>query len=587
MGEASAAERPTVIRPKRNAFLAAVVLAALLGAYGEGTTPAPAAPPAAPPATVLSARSFGTVGDGLADDGPAIGRMMQAAGNKNGVSFAFDKNRVYRIKTPPGDSPWVFTWAGRTDVTFDGGGSVFLLDPAVRFMKVERCVNVTVRNLAVDYDPLPFAEGTVIAKDPVARTLDVRIAAGFALPPLGGPTREREQSYFAMLWLTDATGRRSSAHYSVEDMTEASPGSLRERIVRVSAGKSGGHVPDFGAIVPGETRITLPVRGVAHRMAAAPNGHVTLLLDENKTLLFEDIAIWSAPLFAAGVLRNEGACTFRRFNIQPKPNSGRVTSSWRDGFHVKGNRAKLLWEDCRLEGMNDDAFNISTHAAGVTKVLSEKEWVIRQIYPLNVMDYRPGDTVLIVDDERGTALGRAKVLEGGMPPMNERGYAQDLRIKVDAPVAGVRKGCRLWNETASNPGAAIRRCQVFMSCRFQSPDLLIESCEFNTLAWFYGEYVEGPMPVRLTAKDTRFTVGRGNAQRAVIVGGRLRGKAGQAPVPEKPIIEYAGFLNCQIAGELVCEDVAAVDLTGTRFIPPRGRFVETRCGKVTARPAGK
>jgi len=553
------------------------LLAALLSACCAG----------AAPATVLSARSFGAVGDGIADDGPALGRMMQAAGDKSGVSFVFDKNRVYRIKTVTGDSPWVFTWTGRTDIAFDGGGSVFLLDPAGRFMKVSRCTNVTVRNLAVDYDPLPFAEGVVVAKDKAAGTLDVRIADGFALPPLGGPTHEREQSYFAMLWLTDASGRRASAHYGVEDMTEAAPGSLKERIVHVFPEKSGRHVPDFNTIVPGETRVTLPVRGIAHKMVAAPDGHVTLLLDENKDLRFEDVAIWSAPLFAVSVLRNEGLCTFRRFNIQPKPGSGRITSSWRDGFHVKGNRAKLLWEDCRLEGMNDDAFNISTHAAGVTKVIAENEWIIRQIYPLNVMDYRPGDTVLIVDDERGMTLGRAKVLEGGTPPMNERGYAQDLRVKVDAPVEGVRKGCRLWNESASNPGAVIRRCHVFMSCRFQSPDLLIESCDFNSLAWFYGEYVEGPMPVRLTAKDTRFAVGRGNSQRAVVVSGRLHGRTGQAPAPEKPIIESATFLNCEIAGELVCEDVAAVDLTGTRFIAPRGRFVETRCGKVTGRQAGQ
>jgi len=560
--------------------------AAQLAVCCAGAALTSAAQSATQPATVFIARDYGAVGDGTTDDGPAIGRMMQATKDRNGISFVFDRNRVYRVKTA-GDSPWVFAWTNRKDVALDGGGSIFLLGPSVLFMNVSQCTNVTVRNLAVDYDPLPFAEGLVVAKDKAANTLDVRIADGFALPPLGGPTREREQSYFAMLWLADAAGRSASAHCGVEDLAEAAPGSLKERLVRVFADRSGPHVPDYNAIVPKRTRITLPVRGIAHKAAAGADGAVTLLLDQNRDLRFEDIAIWSAPLFAVSVARNEGVCTFRRFNIQPKPDSGRVTSSWRDGFHVKGNRAKLVWEDCRLEGMNDDAYNISTHAAGVIEAVSEREWIIRQIHPLRVMDYRPGDTVLIVDDRRGMALGRAKVVEGGMPPTDERRYAQNMAVKVDTPIAGVREGCRVWNESASNPGAVIRNCTVFMSCRFQSPDLLIESCEFGALAWFYGEYVEGPMPVRITAKDTRFTVGRGNPQRAVSVTGRLHGKTAQAPPPDKPIIESARFLNCVVDGDLVCEDVGAVDLTGTRFVAPRGRFVEVRCGKVTGRQTGQ
>ncbi len=531
---------------------------------------------------VLTAAEFGAVGDGVADDGPAVVRMLQAAGARDGVTYAFESNRVYRIRTA-GDAPWVFAWTNRADVTLDGGGALFLLDPAVRFMNVSRCRRVTVRNLTVDYGPLPFAEGVVMANDPVTKTLDVRIAEGFALPPPGGPTHEREQSYFAMLWLTDETGRRYSAHYGVGDQADAGPGSRSNRVVRLFPAARGGHLPDFRAIKPGETRITVPVRWIAHRMVADPNGHVTLVLDENRDLLFESVTIWSAPLFAVSVSRNEGTCVFRRFDIVPKPDSGRMTSSWRDGFHVKGNRAKLVWEECRLEGMNDDAFNLSTHAARVEQVTSPTEWVIRQIYPLNIMDYRPGDTVWLVDDARGVALGRAQVVEGGLPSADARGFAQPLRVRVEAPVAGVRGGCRIWNVSAANPDAEMRRCSVKMSCRFQSPGLLLDGCAFEALVWFYGEYMEGPLPLRLTAQDTRFAVGRGNPTRAVVVEGRLHGRKGEATQPAQPLIEEARFLRCTVDGELVCEDVARVALAGTVFRTPRGRFVESRCGNVTGR----
>ena len=50
---------------------------------------------------------------------------------------------------------------------------------------------------------------------------------------------------------------------------------------------------------------------------------------------------------------NEGTVTLRRVQVRPRPGSARITSSWRDGLHVKGNRAALLFEDCVLEGMNE------------------------------------------------------------------------------------------------------------------------------------------------------------------------------------------------------------------------------------------
>ncbi len=39
---------------------------------------------------------------------------------------------------------------------------------------LERCADVTLRQLAIDYDPLPFTQGTIVALDPGRGTLDLR-----------------------------------------------------------------------------------------------------------------------------------------------------------------------------------------------------------------------------------------------------------------------------------------------------------------------------------------------------------------------------------------------------------------------------
>ena len=263
---------------------------------------------------------------------------------------------------------------------------------------------MTVRGFSLDFNPLPFADGTVIAKDPARRSIDVKVHDGFALPPMGGPTRKREQAYFAMLWHQGPYSLLGE-HYFVEDTREAYAGSLKDRVVRVVAAP-GFH--QFGRIIEGQTRISLPVRGVAHKVqghGASP----AVLIEENDSVCCEDMNIWSAPLFAVNVARNRGVCVFRRFHICPKPRTTRLTSSWRDGFHVKGNYARLLWEDCRLEGMNDDSFNIATHSSRIVEVLPSKTVRIRQNFPLGFVLFEVGDTLVAYDVVGGKLLGKARV----------------------------------------------------------------------------------------------------------------------------------------------------------------------------------
>jgi hypothetical protein len=277
---------------------------------------------------------------------------------------------------------------GLRDFTLDGNGSTFVLDPRFRLLHLTGCTHATVRGFSLDFDPLPFADGIVISKDPAKRSIDVKVHDGFALPPLGGPTHEREQAYFAMLWHQGPYSLLGK-HYFVEDTREAYAGSLKDRVIRVIATRD---FHDFGGIVEGRTRISLPVRGVAHKVqghGASP----AIVIEENESVCCEDMNIWSAPLFAVNVARNRGVCVFRRFNICPKPGTTRLTSCWRDGFHVKGNYARLLWEDCRLEGMNDDSLNIATHSSRIVEVLRPKTVRIRQNFPLGFICWFYGDNI--------------------------------------------------------------------------------------------------------------------------------------------------------------------------------------------------
>ncbi len=328
------------------ALLAAVVVPGAMARGGAAT------------GAVVRVADHGAAGDGRADDGAAFSNAVAAlAQAQRPAVLRLEGGRTYRVAAGEG---YAIDLAGLADVTVEGAGAALLLGPARRAVALRGCTNATVRGLRVDYDPLPFAEASVVAKDPAARTLDVRIAEGFAMPPAGGPTREGgEQAYFGMLWNPGPHTLRST-HCWIDDLAAVAATNDPRRL-RVAVGAS---FRSFDRVTPGTTRMTVPVRGVAHRHGPG----AVLHLDGNLGATVEDVEIASAPWFACTIQRNEGTVTFRRVNVRPPPGTARITSSWRDGIHAKGNRAALTFEDCILDGMNDDSFNLATFVSRVESI---------------------------------------------------------------------------------------------------------------------------------------------------------------------------------------------------------------------------
>lgn len=518
---------------------------------------------------MLTAAQFGLLGDGRTDDGPALARAVSALQTQAPPAvLKFEAGKTYRIRTAPGT--WVFSLRGLRDVTLDGSDCTFVLDPHLRFIHLNSCTNAVVRGFALDFDPLPFADGTVTAADAVARTVDVKVADGFALPPLGGPTREKEQAYFAMLWHPSPHGL-TSEHLFLADTREAYPGSLRDRVIRVIPN------PDFtgfAGLRTNLTRISLPVRGIAHKMfgfGASP----AVVIEENDTVLCENVQIWSAPLFGVNLARNRGSLVFRHVDIRPKPGSGRLTSTWRDGFHVKGNYASLLFEDCHLEGMNDDAFNIATHSSGVVSLPGTNTVKIRQTFPLAFVPFLPGDQVMAYSVSEGRLLGPATVT-AGVPekPVDTDAPSRPavpLTITLDPPLPALKPGDIVWNQSSANPNTVLRRCTIGNSCRFQS-SVTLDACDITAFCWFYGDNLEGPQPAKVEIRNSRLRAGRGNPKLAASFTSRFTGPGGKPALPRQPATDQVRLAGNTIDGRLDIGYVKHLTLESNRFLLPGSRL---------------
>jgi hypothetical protein len=510
-----------------------------------------------PNQTILRARDYGARGDGRTDDGPAIRNMLQAARRIQGhVTLIFEPNRCYHVTT--GEASYVFNLTDRESLTIDGQGSEFLVDAQLRFIRLIRSKDITVQNLKVDYSPLPFAEAAIIGTNAARGTVDVRIREGFDTPPLGGPTnKDDEQAFFGMLWHKGPYSLLGE-HFWIKDIREASQGSVKQRTLRLKNDPK--HPAPIDKINPAEWSMSVPVRGVAHRVGPGHN----CLLQENHDLHFKNIEFWSAPWFVFGIFGNKGQLTFDRTHIRPKPHTNRITSSWRDGFHVKHNTADLLWDSCILEGMNDDAFNISGHTSTVQEVHSSRRIRTHQNYPLRVQPMRSGDVLNFYDPKNDVLLG-TRVIKSVQGTQNDR-HANPWTIDLNKPIAGLSNHRTLvWNASVTNPNTVIRRCRIYKSCRFRS-SVTLENCDITAFVWFTGDKIETPIPSDVVIKNCRLRLGRGNANWAV----RFATPVDHGPAPENAGEDQLPIHNVLMSGNdiyggLSLASVSDVTLEDNRF----------------------
>jgi hypothetical protein len=508
---------------------------------------------------MLHSDDYGVKADGCSDDGAAVEHMIGATSKSSATRYLlFPENAALYAHSV--SNRYLFDLSGISNLTIDGCGTTFLLHPDIRFMRLSGCTNLVVKNLNVDFTPLPCAEALVTDLSESEGWIDVRVFNDIPQRLCGQPTgKDGEQAFFAMLWNAGHYADES-CHYWIR-LIESLPDYDSLRLHCETKFRR------FNFIRPNETRISIPVPGIAHRYG--PGGCIDIF--DNHNLDFKNIELWSAPWFGFRVFRNSGELSFNRVHIRPRPGTARVTSTWRDGFHVKGNRAGLIWDNCILEGMNDDAFNISTHCRSVVAVLSPQRFTARQLYPLNPIPWVIGEQVVGLDPSTGRVKGSAVVTALETQPRQHGGQpaAPLLTVTTDQAIPDLAVQDKLWQPASTNPDTLIRNCTIRQSCRMQS-SLTMESCSVTALLWFYGESIEGPGPQRVTLRNCVLRRGRGNRTNALIVSGTGRNRGHLLRPPR--LIEEVELSNCRIYGGVTIRGAGKVVLKNNRLLEDSALF---------------
>ncbi len=490
---------------------------------------------------------FGALGDGRTDDGPAIQRALREACSSTGPAILrFRSGKTYRILSPragTGETAalpdrGVISLEGISDLTVDGNGARLLLHPDVQFFYASDCRNLTLRGFEVDMSPQPFVPGRVLHVDPAQHTLDVRILPGFDLPGAGGETQPRHPPFFG--WILPVTERGNPGHYFIERLTEAETGSLRRRVIRLHARSESFARFEGDGIVPG-SRISVPVPGAAH----VDRRFVQVYGCRDVTVA--DLSVWSLPYFAFNFADNSGTIRVRNVTLAPQPGTERLTSSGRDGFHCKGNRGQMIFENCTLAGLRDDAFNISSMTAQLQRRVSATEAIVRRTWwpTLGHARFAEGDLVVFWDGKSRTVLHADRV--STVEPFEEATEgggdqtAKLTRLIFGRPLPGLASDTLVSNLDISSPGAIIRGCRIEGSCRMRAP-VLIEDSTFTGFNWFYGDRIEGPFPRQVMIRNSHF------------INGDFRNNRGDALLFASPVFAAGARASEYAADDIVLEN---------------------------------
>lgn len=293
------------------------------------------------PNAEVSVKDFGAVGDGEHNDAPAFAEALASLSEIEGLKVLHVPAGEYYLKPEEGSNESRTTGhlhiQGFKDLRVQGEpGTLLLLGSAFHHgVYVGSSDNVRLESLAVDYQPVPYSQGTIIEASPDDHSFVFKLQDGFPKPTADHIQAPRTK-HIAYLFEPDS-GLKANQFYDqyIEKIEQ-----LDETHARLTSRNP--VTPEF----VGKT-----VAMVGRRKADA------IVFESSQHCVADHVTVYSAPALGFG-LRNCDYITIQNSKIQQRPGTGRMMSSVADGIHVKwGEHGPKILNNW-LEGMGDDSVNI-------------------------------------------------------------------------------------------------------------------------------------------------------------------------------------------------------------------------------------
>jgi hypothetical protein len=287
------------------------------------------------------------------------------------------------------------------NVIIDGNGAeITIHDPLKGFLSIFKSNNIIVKNLFIDYDPLPFTQGKIMAINLEDKTFELKIDEGF--PHLNHTMFQESNQVWGMLMDPKIPGKLKDGApnlFPSKQFEEIEKGLFKVKINAINLLK---------AMEVGDSYVHI----------ARFNGKSIFSTSFSKNITYLDVTSYASP---AGTYQAHNMEEWNVINCKIKLKPGRLHSANADSFHVNGGKFGPWIENGYFEGYSDDAVNLKYAKRNILKQLSPTEIVIKHTLEVN-------EVIKIFNPRDGELIGTYKVLEAkpdGLP---------NVKITLDKPI---------------------------------------------------------------------------------------------------------------------------------------------------------
>ena len=395
------------------------------------------------------------------DDGEYIKKALtmckKLATSGMNVRLLFEKGR-YDLFTNKNNSHLV-ELNGASNIVIDGNGSEIIIhDPLMGFMSIFKCSNIIVKNLFIDYDPLPFVQGKIVAVNQNSNSFDIKIDEGF--PKLTDPMFQNASRCWGML------------------MDPTIPGKLKDGAPNLFGSKN------FKEISAGVFSVTFETNrllkfvevGDLYVHIARTNGKTIFKSGSSKNITYLNNTNYTSP---AG---SYNAFDMEEWNIigcEVKLKPGRIHSANADCIHANGGKFGPWIENSLFEGYSDDAMNLKATRAIIVRQESPTELVVKAAV-------RKGDIIRIFNPREGILIGKYEIVANKFLGDREMQITLDQPINQKLNVGEDKTNDIVYVDTQSNESFVVRN-NTFKNARrygllLQSSNGVIERNLFENLS---------------------------------------------------------------------------------------------------------
>lgn len=364
------------------------------------------------------------------------------------------------------------------NIEIDGCGATLLTHGEMTPWAIDRCCNITIRNLIVDAADPSVPEMTVVDADSISLTANVHPSSRYDI---------RDERLY---WQGDGwefTDGIAQIYDPVSATTHRCPSPL------VKASK-------VEELSPSVLKFSFPRRlpvdkGQTYQMRHSLRNEVAGLISESEGVLLSNLQLHFMGNFGI-VAQSSKDLRYENLRCAPSPESGRTCAGFADFLQVSGCRGRVDIANCLFRGSQDDPINVHGTHLKVADYGDGRTIMVQYMHPqtFGFQSFFTGDTIEVVNPSTLLPMAMAVVEYARMID----DYTIELSLTDRLPAVAMTLTEAVVENVSSTPEVSIT------GCRFEAtPTRGVLVTTRRPVVISGNVFVRTPMAAILVADDAR------------------------------------------------------------------------------------